>query len=118
MRSTRTNSGRESRGVVRFGKWELEGEAYLLVVCGALGSIFVFLLAHSSSLAVRLAFASVPLALAVLWLRLFVVGKPPHYTSDYFEGLLTGRDFSIDPLSWRACRHPRRVVVPGREGGI
>jgi len=44
MRETDTNSGADSKGVVRFGRWELEGEAYLYIVVGAVLTVLAFLM--------------------------------------------------------------------------
>lgn len=114
MRSTRTNSGADSRGVVRFGRWELEGEAYLYVVVGVLGSVLAFVMAFQLALGWRFLVAALPLAAAVAWVKSFLVNRPPHYTGDFFEGLLAGRHFRIEPSDWRARRHPRS---PLRSGG-
>ncbi len=118
MRTTRTNSGRDSKSVVRFGKWELEGETYLLVVGGAVCSVMFFLLCFSLALLPRICAASLPLVASLLWIRCFIAGRPPHYTGDFFAGLIAGKDFNLEPWTWAARSHPgkRRVEALGRAG--
>jgi hypothetical protein len=112
MRVTRTNSGPDSKGVVRFGRWEIEGEAYLFVVLGAIGAVLVFALASSFSLFVRLIFALLPLVLSVVWVKSFVIGKAPHYLGDRFECLLVGPHFGLKPRNWTRLRPPREQLRP------
>lgn len=95
MRVTTTNSGADSKGIVRFGRWELEGESYLLLVVGAVCGVGVFIIAHGLGFWGRLVVASLPLAAAIFWIRCFVCGKPPHYAGDFFEGVIAGDNFSV-----------------------
>jgi hypothetical protein len=107
MRITRTNSGVDSKGVVRFGRWEIDGEAYLFVVAGAVGTVLCFLLGHALSFGLRCLFSSLPLLAAIAWIRFFVVGRPPHFLGDWIEGWLVGPDFNLRPQAWASRRHPR-----------
>jgi len=107
MRITRTNSGVDSKGVVRFGRWELDGEAYLFVVAGAVGTVLCFLLGHALSLGLRCLLAALPLLASLAWIRFFVVGRPPHFLGDFMEGLLAGPHFNLRPQVWASRRHPR-----------
>jgi hypothetical protein len=106
MRSTRTNSGVDSKGVVRFGRWELEGEAYLYVVVGALLAILTFVLAFRLPMGWRLVLASLPLLGAMGWVKFFLVNRPPHFLGDFLEGVLVGRHFNLSPQAWARQRHP------------
>jgi hypothetical protein len=90
MRTTRTQSGRDSAGVVRLAGWELEGRTYLFVVAGAIGSVMAFLLAYRLGLALRLLVGLAPLGCCCGWVHFFVAGKPPHYAEDRITGLLCG----------------------------
>lgn len=113
MRTTFTNSGPDSKGVVRFGNWELEGEAYLYVVVGAIGTLLVFMLSANLGLVGRALLASLPLLAAVGWIKFFLVGRPPHFTGDFFEGLLMGQHFNLRPQEWEMTAHPRGMRVRG-----
>lgn len=113
MRTTPTNSGPDSKGVVRFGRWELEGEAYLYVVCGAVGSILVFILTAKLGMIARGGVAALPLSAAAGWVKFFLVGRPPHFTGDFFEGLLLGKHFGLRPQTWSTAAHPRGLRVRG-----
>lgn len=107
MRVTLTNSGPDSKGVVRFGNWELEGEAYLFAVGGAVGTVFVFILSAAMSTFPRVLVSALPLGGAVGWIKFFLVGRPPHFTGDFFEGLLVGKHFRLKPMEWTKAVHPR-----------
>lgn len=113
MRATPTNSGPDSKGVVRFGNWELEGEAYLYVVVGAVGSILMFILAASLAYAARATVSALPLLAGVGWVRFFLVGRPPHFTGDFFEALIMGKHFNLRPQQWAKAAHPRGKRVRG-----
>jgi hypothetical protein len=104
MRTTTTNSGADSKGVVRLGRWELEGDSYLLLVVGAVFGVAVFILCYRSSFWLRAGASLVPLAAALFWIRFFVCGRPPHFVGDFFEGLVAGVDFRV-----RMNRRPRPV---------
>lgn len=113
MRVTSTNSGPDSKGVVRFGRWELEGEAYLYVVAGAIGTLLVFILTARFGLIVRGTVSLLPLAAAVSWVRFFLVGRPPHFMGDFFEAMVAGRQFNLRPQEWAKAAHPRGIRVRG-----
>lgn len=113
MRLTPTNSGPDSKGIVRFGNWELEGEAYLYVVVGAIGTILVFILTATLGHAARAVVSLLPLVAAVGWVKFFLVGRPPHFTGDFFEGLLVGKHFGLRPQEWAKTAHPRGLRVRG-----
>ncbi len=113
MRITSTNSGPDSKGAVRFGNWELEGEAYLYVVGGAIGSILIFILTPALGHLARGSVSLLPLAGAIGWVKFFLVGRPPHFTGDFFEGLLIGRHFRLQPQSWAGMPHPRQRRIRG-----
>lgn len=113
MRVTHTNSGPDSAGVVRFGKWELEGEAYLYVVAGAVSTVLVFILCASCGGVVRTLAAATPLGAAVAWVKFFLVGRPPHFTGDFFEGLIVGKHFNLRPQEWAKAAHPLGTRVRG-----
>lgn len=99
MRTTTTNSGADSKGVVRVGRWELEGESYLLLVIGAVCAVGVFIVCAGSNFWVRAGAALVPVLAAVFWIRIFVTGRPPHYVGDLLEGVLAGKNFGVRPGS-------------------
>lgn len=95
MRKTTTNSGADSKGVVRFGRLELEGESYLIVVVAAVCSVAVFIAAYRLAFPLRACVALMPLAAGLLWIRYFVCGRPPHYLGDLLERLAVGPDFQV-----------------------
>lgn len=113
MRVTPTNSGPDSKGVVRFGKWELEGEAYLYVVVGAIATLLVFIVSAGLSPLPRTLASVVPLGSSAAWVKFFLMGRPPHFTGDYFEGLAVGRHFGLCPQEWSKTAHPRGLRVRG-----
>ena len=113
MRVTSTNSGPDSKGVVRFGQWELEGEAYLYVVAGAVTSLLVFICTSHLGYVARGGAAAVPLGATIGWVRFFLVGRPPHFTGDWFEGLIVGKHFGLRPQEWAMTAHPRGLRVRG-----
>lgn len=113
MRVTPTNSGPDSKGVVRFGNWELEGEAYLFAVGGAIGTILVFILAAQLGWLSRVLVSLLPLGAAVGWIKFFLVGRPPHFTGDFIEGLWVGKHFNLKPQEWAKAAHPRGLRVRG-----
>ncbi len=113
MRVTSTNSGPDSKGVVRFGNWELEGEAYLYVVVGAIGTILVFILSATLDYGTRALISVLPLAVAVAWVKFFLVGRPPHFAGDFFEGLVMGKHFNLRPQEWVKAAHPKGFRVRG-----
>lgn len=113
MRVTRTNSGPDSKGVVRFGKWELEGEAYLFVVVGAIGTVLVFILTANLGSIARATVSLSPLLAAIAWVKFFLVGRPPHFVGDFFEGLIMGKHFNLRPQEWVAAAHPKGYRVRG-----
>jgi hypothetical protein len=113
MRVTSTNSGPDSKGVVRFGNWELEGEAYLYVVVGAIGTLLVFILSSTLGFVARASVSALPLAAAVSWVKFFLVGRAPHFMGDFFEGLLMGKHFNLRPQEWAKTAHPRGTRVRG-----
>ncbi len=125
MRSTPTNSGPDSSGAVRFGRWEFEGNGYLFVVGGALLGVLTFILCPSAGYTPRLALASLPLAAALGWVKFFIVGRPPHFCGDFFEGLLVGSHFNLQPQAWTKVAHPHgervrhhfQAAVPPRNPG-
>jgi hypothetical protein len=110
---TPTHSGPDSKGAVRFGNWELEGDAYLYVVVGAVGAILTFILTAAMGYAARIAISLLPLAAAVAWVRFFLVGRAPHFCGDFFEGLLVGKHFALRPQEWAKAAHPRGRRVRG-----
>ena len=107
MRETDTNSGADSKGVVRIGRWELEGEAYLYIVVGAVLTVLVFLMTMAWCVMARLAVSVTPLLAAVGWVKFFLIGRPPHFCGDFFEGLLVGPNFNLRPQEWTRTAHPR-----------
>lgn len=113
MRTTSTNSGPDSKGVVRFGNWELEGEAYLYVVVGAVGTVLAFILAANLGMVARGTVALLPIAAAVGWVKFFLVGRPPHFMGDFFEGLIVGKHFGLRPQDWAKAAHPTGKRVRG-----
>jgi hypothetical protein len=113
MRVTSTNSGPDSKGVVRFGEWELEGEAYLYVVAGAVGTLLVFISTPSLGYFARGLVSLLPVAAAVGWVKFFLVGRPPHFVGDWFEGLVVGKHFGLRPREWAKAAHPRGLRVRG-----
>lgn len=113
MRVTATNSGPDSKGVVRFGRWELEGEAYLFAVGGAIATLLVFMLAATLGWFARLLASALPLGVAVGWIRFFLVGRPPHFAGDFFEGMCVGKHFGMRPQEWTRSAHPRGLRVRG-----
>lgn len=113
MRITPTNSGPDSKGVVRLGNWELEGEAYLYVVGGAIGTLLVFILSANLGWIERTIVSAIPLIAAVGWVKFFLVSRPPHFTGDFFEGLVVGRHFGMRPQEWSKTAHPRGLRVRG-----
>lgn len=115
MRVTSTNSGPDSKGVVRLGKWELEGEAYLFVIVGAVGTMLMFILTAQMGGFSRILVSLMPIAAAVAWVKFFLVGRPPHFTGDFFEGLLVGKHFRMRPQEWSQAAHPRFSRVRGAE---
>jgi hypothetical protein len=117
MRTTSTNSGPDSKGVVRFGNWELEGEAYLYVVVGAIGTLLVFILSSNLGFVARGSLSSLPLLAGIGWVKFFLVGRPPHFTGDFFEGLLMGKHFNLRPQEWAMAAHPRGMRVRGSRPG-
>lgn len=119
MRLTPTHSGPDSAGVVRIGNWELEGRSYLVVLGGAVGGILVFILAVGLTWPPRLIVALLPLALAIGFVRFFLIGRPPHFTSDWLEGLFAGHDFMQQ--SGRPARLVRlgaAQLIDGCPGGL
>lgn len=113
MRVTSTNSGPDSKGVVRFGNWELEGEAYLYVVAGAVATVLVFILSANLGMVARGAVALLPMSAAVGWVKFFLVGRPPHFMGDFFEGLFVGKHFGFRPQDWAKAAHPTGKRVRG-----
>ena len=113
MRVTLTNSGPDSKGVVRFGNWELEGDAYMYVVAGAIGSLFIFMLTGALGEVARLAVSALPLVVSVAIVRFFLVGRAPHFVGDFFEGLIMGKHFNLRPQDWAKAAHPRGRRVRG-----
>lgn len=113
MRVTSTNSGPDSKGVVRFGNWELEGEAYLYVVVGAIGTLLVFILGATLGMWTRAMVSALPLLGAVGWVKFFLSGRPPHFMGDFFEGLVVGKHFGLRPQEWAKAAHPKGKRVRG-----
>lgn len=113
MRITSTNSGPDSRGVVRVGNWELEGDAYRYVLVGAVATLFVFLLTGTMGYVARTAVSALPLVAAAGWVKFFLVGRAPHFVGDFFEGLLVGKHFNLRPQDWTKAAHPRGRRVRG-----
>lgn len=111
MRLTRTHSGPDSKGVVRFGRWEFEGESYLYVVVGCIAGVLVYAVAAAQATWVRLSLAMLPLALALAWIKTFVLGKPPHHLGDQVERWTVGPHFGIGPKCWSGRRHPRENAL-------
>lgn len=109
MRQTRTNSGPDSKGVVRFGRWEFEGESYLYVVVGCVAGIFAYAMTASQPTWVRFLFGLFPLSAALVWIRTFVLGKPPHYLGDQVERWIVGPHFGIGLRCWVGRQHPREA---------
>ena len=107
MRETDTNSGADSKGVVRFGRWELEGEAYLYIVVGAVLTVLAFLMTMGWGIPARLVVSVLPLLGAAGWVKFFLIGRPPHFCGDFFEGLVTGPNFNLRPQEWARIAHPR-----------
>jgi hypothetical protein len=118
MRVTTTNSGADSKGIVRFGNWEFEGNGYLYALGGALGSLFVFILTASYGYCARLTFAALPLGAALGWIKFFLVGRAPHFMGDFFEGQLLGKHFELKPQEWTKAAHPRGRRMRGTSPGV
>lgn len=111
IRVTPTHSGPDSKGIVSVFGWDLEGMvAFYLVAGGAVGLLVVFSLA-SSSIFVRLAAGLLPVAISVVWVRLFVHGRPPAYQSDVWERWFRGTTFRLSPFAWGARRHPQAILL-------
>jgi len=117
MRTTTTNSGADSKGVVRFGSWDFEGNGYLYALGGALASLFVFILTASYGYLARFCFAALPLGAAIGWIKFFLVGRAPHFMGDFFEGLVLGQHFNLRPQEWAKAAHPRGRRVRGSSAG-
>lgn len=113
MRVTFTNSGADSKGVFRLGNWEIEGEAYLYLVAGAIATLFAFILSAGFGVVARVCVSVVPLLGTTAWVKFFLVGRPPHFMGDWFEGLLCGKDFNLRPLDWAKTAHPQGLRVRG-----
>ena len=114
MRETDTNSGAASKGVVRVGRWELEGEAYLYIVVGAVLTVLAFLMTMGWGIPARLVVSVMPLLGAAGWVKFFLVGRPPHFCGDFFEGLVVGPNFNLRPQAWARTAHPRGKRGRGR----
>ena len=118
MREADTNSGADSKGVVRFGSWELEGEAYLYIVVGAVLTVLAFLMTMGWGFMARLTVSLMPLLAAAGWVKFFLVGRAPHFCGDFLEGLVVGPNFNLRPQEWARTAHPRgkrRRGVPVEE---
>ena len=107
MRETDTNSGADSKGVVRLGRWELEGEAYLYIVIGAVLTVLAFLMTMGWAIPARLTVSVMPLLGAAGWVKFFLVGRPPHFCGDFFERLVVGPNLNLRPQEWARTPHPR-----------
>jgi hypothetical protein len=55
----------------------------------------------------RLTASVMPLLAAAGWVKFFLVGRPPHFCGDFFEGLVVGPNFNLRPQEWARTAHPR-----------
>jgi hypothetical protein len=112
-RVTCTHEGLERRGALRLGGFELEGDSYLYLVAGALVSLLAWVVLQRTGMPFlpRAAAACLPLAGAVFWLKLMILGKPPAHQSDVMEELIQGRDFWTGPGAFDAGKPPLAAVA-------
>jgi len=113
MRTTPTNTGGESKGIITVGSLHLEGDSYLYLVVGIVVSMLLFVACGSFGWFWRITLAAMPLGIALFWVKKFLTGRPPHYQADIFEGLVVGPDFDVDPTEWAKTPHPRAKRVRG-----
>lgn len=115
MRLTPTNSGADNKGVVRIGPMMVEGNAYLVLVIGAVVGLFAFIVANGRGCGwgARILYTAIPLGCALGWVKFFVMGRPPAFQSDFFQRILVGRDFNLQPQEWAKPSHPLGKRVRG-----
>ena len=84
--------------------WGMEGDLFLYLVCGMLGSMFLMLALISFfhvSIFISFIIALLPVTGAVLYIKIFRMGKPPAYQKDLFELILMGDTATPHPAQQR-----------------
>ena len=86
-----TNSGLESNGKTKFLLWEIEGYWFALPGAGILFGITLFILLIQKEGIIAGAIGLItPITLSIVYIQVFVKGRPPHYTEDLLERALSG----------------------------
>ena len=111
IRTTPTNAGPDSKGIVTVFGWDLEGMVAFYLVAGALAGMLVVFSLQAQSIWTRLGAGAVPVAAAAIWIKVFVHGRPPGYQSDVFEATIRGPGFRLNPQGWCRKRHPRVLLL-------
>ena len=87
-----TNAGKESSGMTSFLGVEIEGKWFMLpgsmIIVGI--GIFILLFKTGANLFLAAVFSGMPLILSLLYLTIFIIGRPPHYQADFIEHLIHG----------------------------
>lgn len=111
MRVTPTYAGPDSKGIVSVFGWDLEGMVAFYLVGGALGGMLLAFALTGRPLFTRFVAGLIPILASVIWVKIFVHGRPPAYQSDVFEKWLCGVTFRLSPQTWCRKRHPRNIVL-------
>jgi hypothetical protein len=103
---SQTNSANDSSGSV----WGLPGNTFIAVVVSLVLSVgvMVVLMARGANSYMSMVAACIPSGLTVGYLAAFVIGRPKDYAIDLVDLLVTGKGFSMHPLS--QPKHPLSVV--------
>lgn len=83
-----TGSGSSAKGMA-FG---LEGDLFMYLIAGGVLSLIllVFLIKLKLSLAITIPISIIPLVLAIIYLVIFRINKPPGYQHDLIDQALNG----------------------------
>lgn len=101
-----TNSDLESTGKA-FG---IDAKHFIPILYALLISLALFFLisitpgTEDISTLGKIIFGFFPLMLSIVYVVLFVTGRPPHYQEDLFNQLLMGADFNINKM--RKVKNP------------
>ena len=94
LRQTPTNSADDSKG----HSLGLEGDQFLYVIGALIAGVVLLLISMNSgaSPGMSLLLASLPMPVAVLFLFIFKIGKPPRYAGDLMQKLFGNRSLKRD----------------------
>lgn len=112
MRRHPTHTADEARGIVSFGKFQLEGNTFAVLGYGVIAGLIIWtvlVLFTGINVYASLALAALPFIVSLIYIVLFTHNKPPAFAHDLFQLLFEGNATWFAPNA--QPNHPNRKEI-------